>query len=88
MPTKDIEAVLLRAMSDRAFADALFEDAEKALAGYDLTTKEVAKFKGLFSIDRNSMSSATVERRKLFSNSRTNNQASTNHNKVALKMYK
>jgi hypothetical protein len=88
MPTKCIEAVLLRAMSDTAFADALFEDADKALAGYDLTAKEIAKFKGLFSMDHSNTSAAAAERRKLLSNSLPDNQASTNHNEAALKVYK
>jgi hypothetical protein len=34
-------------MSDEAFADLLFTDAEQALAGYDLTAEERGKLKGM-----------------------------------------
>ena len=89
MLTKGIEAVLLRAISDTAFADALFEDAEKALAEYNLTAEDIAKFKGLFSKDSNDTQSAASGSRKSFDNMVPNrqpgNQGWTNHNEIALK---
>jgi len=45
MSLKDIEAILVRVMNDSIFADALFKDPEKTLAGFDLTAEELAKFK-------------------------------------------
>ena len=68
MLTKTIEAVLSRAMSDRPFADALFANAEKALAEYNLTAGEIAKFKGLFSMDFEVIASAEPEERHSFAN--------------------
>ncbi len=41
------ETILTRMMSDSAFAEAVFTDAEKALAEYNLSTEDLAKFKGL-----------------------------------------
>ena len=43
------ETILTRMMNDSVFANAVFADAERALAGYDydLSTEEIAKFKGL-----------------------------------------
>lgn len=46
-----IESILSRAMSDPAFADALLADAEKALAEYNLTPEEMAKFKEMSRAD-------------------------------------
>ncbi len=43
----DLETILARAMSDPAFADALFADPEKALAEYDLPAEVIAKFKSM-----------------------------------------
>ena len=40
-----IETILTRAMSDTEFADQLFTDTEKALAEYNLSAEEIAKFK-------------------------------------------
>ena len=68
MLTKSIEAVLLRAMSDRPFADELFANVEKALADYDLTAEEIAKFKGLFSMDFDAITAAAPEERSSFAN--------------------
>ncbi len=42
-----LETILSRAMSDPAFADALFADPEKALAEYDLSAEEIAIFKNI-----------------------------------------
>ena len=46
-----IEVILSRAMSDSAFADALFADPEKALAEYGLSPEVIAKFKGMSRAD-------------------------------------
>ncbi len=58
-----VEAILSKAMSDARFAEALFADAEKALAGYDLTTEELAKFQ---KFPRAQFQSMTIEERKSF----------------------
>lgn len=47
MSAQSVESILTKAMSDAQFADELFADPEKALAGYDLTAEEKAKFQGL-----------------------------------------
>jgi len=78
MLTKVIEEVLLRAMRDTAFADALFANAEKALAGYGLTVEEIARFKGLFSMDPGNIASTEPERD-------TSDLGRTNHNGTMLK---
>jgi hypothetical protein len=50
MLTKDIQTILARAVSDRAFADELFANTDQALAGYSLTADEIVKLKRLFSM--------------------------------------
>lgn len=47
MSAKGIQQVLSRAMTDTAFAKALFVDAKRALNGYDLTTEELERFNEL-----------------------------------------
>lgn len=47
MSTKGIEEVLSRAMRDSTFAESLFVDPAKALAGFELTAEEIAKFHGI-----------------------------------------
>ena len=42
-----VETILSRMISDSAFAEAVFADAEKALAEYNLSAEEIAKFTGL-----------------------------------------
>ena len=42
-----IESILTRMMSETTFAEAVFTDAQKALAEYNLSADEVVKFKGL-----------------------------------------
>lgn len=49
MLTKDIQTILARAVSDRAFADELFANTDQALAGYTLAADEIIKLKRLFS---------------------------------------
>ena len=50
MLTKEIQAILARAMSDKTFADELFVNTDKALANYTLTADEIIKLKRLFSL--------------------------------------
>ena len=59
-----IETILSRAMSDPAFAEQLFADADQALAGYDLTAEEIAKLKGMSRGDLNAMTALAPEERK------------------------
>jgi hypothetical protein len=67
-----IETILYRMMSEPVFADAVFTDAETALAEYDLSAEEVMKFKGLsraqFDVmtpgERKSMSLGSMETMK------------------------
>jgi hypothetical protein len=42
-----IETILSRMMTEKAFADAVFANAEKALAEYSLSADELARFKSL-----------------------------------------
>ncbi len=42
-----LETVLNRAMSDPAFAEALFADPEKVLAEYELPAEVIAEFKNI-----------------------------------------
>jgi hypothetical protein len=58
MSTEAVDSVLSRAMSDPLFADVLFTDAEKALAGFDLTGEEVEKFKGISRADFDTLMAA------------------------------
>ena len=67
MSAKGIESVLSRAMSDSAFADLLFVDAENALAGFELTTDEIAGFKSMSRSDFDALSMLAPEERKSFS---------------------
>ena len=41
------QTILSRMIEEPAFADAVFTDAAKALAEYNLSAEELAKFKGL-----------------------------------------
>jgi hypothetical protein len=59
-----IETILSRAMSDATFAETLFANPEKALAGYDLTADEIANVKGMARTDFDKFSSASPEERK------------------------
>ena len=42
-----VETILTRMMQDPTFAEALFSDAEQALAEYGLSAEEASKFQGL-----------------------------------------
>ena len=66
MSTTGIEAVLSRAMSDAAFADLLFINPEMALSGYDLTTQETARLKGMSRADFDALTKASPDERKSF----------------------
>ncbi len=63
MSAQSVESILSKAMSDAAFADALFADPEKALAGFDLTREEIASLKNL---SRAQFEAMTPEERKSF----------------------
>jgi hypothetical protein len=65
MSTKGIEAVFDRAMSDPAFADLLFADADKALAGFELSPEELGKLKGLTRAKFDSLLSSPGDRKSL-----------------------
>jgi hypothetical protein len=100
MSTEAVESVLSRGMSDTAFADTLFANVEKALAGIDLTAEEVEKFKSISRADFDSIL-ASPEGRKSFTGIRVaqgfkigniqqggGNQTAFpgNHNQTALKI--
>jgi hypothetical protein len=76
MSAQSVESVLSKAMSDTAFADALFADPAKALAGFDLTAEEAASFKDLRREDLSKMAQASPEDRVSF--------GWLNHNQSAL----
>ena len=63
MSAQSVESVLSKAMSDASFADALFTDPEKTLAGFDLTKEEIASFKDLSRDDLGKMAGVTIEER-------------------------
>ena len=66
MSSQGIERVLVRATSDKAFVKALFADAEKTLAGFDLTAEEVKTFKEMSMSELNTLAEASPEERKSF----------------------
>jgi len=47
MSAETVETVLARVISDTDFAEALFKNAENALAGYDLTPEEIENIKNM-----------------------------------------
>ena len=57
------ETILTRMMKNSDFADAVFEDANKALAEYALSAEELAKFKAL---TKTQFDALTPEERKSF----------------------
>ena len=78
MSAQTVESVLSKAMSDAKFADALFADPEKALAGYDLTAVEIANLKAMSRADfEKQYASGTADERKSFG-------IHLNHNETAL----
>ena len=66
-----IETILTRMMNDAAFADAVLTDADKALAVYDLSPDEFAKFRNLSRADFEAYASASPEERKSFGSTAT-----------------
>ena len=78
-----VETILSRMISDSAFAEAVFADAEKALAEYNLSAEEIAKFKKLTHAHFSTM---TPEERKSFGVvvHERNGLKSENHNETAL----
>ena len=58
-----IESILSRMISDPKFADAVFDNASKALAEYGLSTEELTKFQNL---SRATFSTMTPEERRSF----------------------
>ena len=82
MSTKSVEEILQRAMSDRAFIEALFTDAEKALAEYNLPADELATFKNM---SRAQFASLAIEERKsMAGGSYYEPPTGRNHNETAL----
>jgi|GEM_PF-2127453 len=51
MSTKGIESVVSRAMSDDGFIESLLADPDQALADFDLTAEEIARFKSMSRIE-------------------------------------
>ena len=64
MSAEIVETVLAKAMSDEAFAEALFTNADQALAGYDLTQEELETLKNMSREDFMKSAMATPEERK------------------------
>ena len=60
------KTILTRMMNEPAFAEAVFVDAEKTLAEYDLSADEIAKFKGMSRADFEDFASTSPEDRKSF----------------------
>ena len=87
MSANGVETVLSKAMSDAKFADALFADPEKALAGFDLTGEEKSNLKNLSRAEFDALVAAPEERRSFFvinGNNEHENHKAGNHNQSAL----
>jgi hypothetical protein len=80
MSTEAVESVLSRAMSDAAFADQLFANPDQALAGFELTAKELTVFKGMARADFDKLVQASPEERKSFG------MRLPNHNQTVLQV--
>jgi hypothetical protein len=78
MSTEAVESVLSRAMTDTAFADTLFTNVEKGLAGFDLATEELLKFKGMSRADFDALLASPEERKSM--------GIQTNHNQTSLQI--
>jgi hypothetical protein len=63
MSIKDVEVVLSRAMSDTAYADLLFSDVEKAVAGFELTAEEISNLRALTRAEFDKLNSSPEERK-------------------------
>ena len=86
MSTQSIETVLYRAMSDSDFADSLFANPEKVLAGFDLTAAEAANFQGLSRAEFEALTSRPEERKSFIISVCRNTGG--NHNETALTIRK
>lgn len=82
MSAESVETILSRAMSDPAFADLLFSDADQAIGGYDLTADEVANLRGISRADFAALATAAPEDRRSFALFGTDYQ----HNETILKV--
>jgi len=80
-----LETILARMMSDAAFADGVFADAEKALTEYNLSAEDLAKFKGM---SRARFEAMTAEDRKSFGIlvDERHGGWDANHNEIILKV--
>jgi hypothetical protein len=64
MSAETVDTVLAKAMSDAAFAEALFAKPDEALAGYDLTEEERQSLKNMSREDFDKYAMAAPEERK------------------------
>jgi hypothetical protein len=64
MSAETVDTVLAKAMSDAAFAEALFANPDEALAGYDLTEEERQSLKNISREDFDKYAMAAPEERK------------------------
>ena len=81
-----VETILSRMISDSAFAEAVFANAETTLAEYSLSIEDLAKFKGM---NRAEFANLAAESRRSFATlprpgSDPNGETGTNHNETAL----
>jgi len=76
-----LEMVLTRMMNDAKFASQLFSDADKMLAGYNLSTEEIKIIK---SMPRAEFMSHALEARKSFAV--MDSGGTKNHNQIALRI--
>ncbi len=79
MSAQSVESVLSRAMKDQSFAETLFTNPEKALAGYELTAEEKANLKGMDRATFASYANAGPDERKSMG-------IGFNHNETALRL--
>ena len=94
MSVKAIETVLTRALCDVRFAALLVEQPQLALAGYDLTAEEVAKFESLSNADFEAFDIPALEEHVAYGVRQNHNQSvlkvyegiQQNHNQTALKV--
>ncbi len=76
MSTQVVETILSRAMNDVAFAESLFTDPEKAVAGLDLTNEELGSIKTIARAQFGQPAAAPEERKSMaMSPGRNHNQS-------------
>jgi hypothetical protein len=66
MTTNGIELIMTKAMSDAAFMDLLFNDLDKALIGFDLTSEEIISLKSMSRAEFDNFKNTSLEERKSF----------------------